>query len=85
MDDQINRRQWERQAFDPPGLGYLLTEDSGYKSGTTIIDPPENLYLDLLNQCQGGAAIKSPKLIEPDTAVSLLAYDDDEKLWSAWN
>ena len=81
MDAQNNRRKCERQALDPPGLGYLLTEDSGYKSGTAIIDPPLNLYVDVLNTCRGGAAVKTPRPIEPDTAVSLLTYNDGEKLW----
>jgi serine/threonine protein kinase len=81
MTDQHNRRIWERQALDPPELGYLLAEDSGYESGTALIAPPESLYVDLLNISQGGAAFKSPKHIEPDTAVSLVTYDYEEKLW----
>jgi len=81
MDTQNNRRKCERQALEPPGLGYLLAEDPGYKSGTALIDPPLNLYVNVLNTCRGGAALKAPKLIEPDTAVSLLTYNDSEKLW----
>ncbi len=53
MDTQNNRRKCERQALDPPGLGYLLAEDPGYKSGTALIDPPLNLYVDVLNTCRG--------------------------------
>jgi CRP-like cAMP-binding protein len=40
MEAKNNRRKSQRQALDPPELGYLLTEDPGYKSGTTMIDPP---------------------------------------------
>ena len=60
MDAKSNRRKFKRQALDPPELGYLLTEDPGYKPGTTIIDPPVTLYVDVLNKCQGGAALKIP-------------------------
>jgi predicted Ser/Thr protein kinase len=81
MGAQDNRRKCERQALDPPGLGYLLTEDPGHKSGTAVIDPPLNLYVDVLNTCRGGAAVQTPRPIEPDTAVSLLTYNEGEKLW----
>jgi len=81
MDDENNRRKCKRQALDPPELGYLLTESPGYKQGTTIIDPPLTLYVDVLNKSQVGAALKMPRPIEPETAVSLLTYNDDEKLW----
>ena len=84
MDDKSNRRKWSRQALDPPELGYLLTEDPGYKAGTTLIDTPVALYVDLINKSRGGAALKAPRLIEPDTAVSLLTYNDIEKLWYAF-
>ena len=40
MEAKNNRRKSQRQALDPPELGYLLTEDPGYKPGTTMIDPP---------------------------------------------
>ena len=81
MNDKNNRRKYKRQALDPPELGYLLTESPGYKQGTTIIDPPVTLYVDVLNKSQVGAALKMPRPIEPETAVSLSTYNDDEKLW----
>ena len=61
MEAKNNRRKFQRQALDPPELGYLLTEDPGYKPGTTMIDPPVALYVYLLNKCQGGAALKTPR------------------------
>ena len=81
MDDKRNRRRWTRQALDPPELGYLLAEDRGYKAGTTLIDTPVALYVDLINKSQGGAALKAPRSIETATTVSLLTYSDNEKLW----
>jgi CRP-like cAMP-binding protein len=81
MESQPNRRRWNREDLEPPGLGYLLTEDPGYESGTAFIDPPENLYVDLLNKCRGGAALKTGKPILPDTTVSLVSYDRREKSW----
>jgi serine/threonine protein kinase len=80
MPDQHNRRKWDRQTLDPPELGYLLSEDLEYKSGTAFIDPPQSLYVDLLNKGQGGAALKTAWRIEPDTAVRLLTYNTNEKL-----
>jgi serine/threonine protein kinase len=81
MNDKNNRRQYQRHAQDPPELGYLLTEDPGYKPGTTMIDPSRTLYVDVLNKCRGGAAFRTPRPIEPETTVSLLTYSDTEKLW----
>jgi len=81
MDAQNNRRKCERHELEPPELGYLLTEHSGYESGTALIAPPLNLYVDVINMCRGGAAFRAPKSIEADTAVSLLVYKDSEKLW----
>ena len=84
MEGQSNRRKWDRKTLDPPELGYLLTEDAGYESGTAFIDPPESLYVDLLNKCQGGAALKTAKPIEPETTVSLLSYNHHENLWQVF-
>jgi hypothetical protein len=81
MPDQHNRRKWERQTLNPPELGYLLSEDLEYKSGTAFIDPPQSLYVDLLNKGQGGAALKTARRMEPDTAVRLLTYNTNEKMW----
>ncbi len=84
MDEKSNRRKWERQALDPPELGYLLTEDPGYKTGTTLVDPPVALYVDLVNKSRRGAAVKVSRVMEPETAVRLLTYDDIEKFWYAF-
>ena len=80
MPDQHNRRKWERQTLNPPELGYLLSEDLEYKSGTAFIDPPQSLYVDLLNKGQEGAALKTARRMEPDTAVRLLTYNTNEKM-----
>ena len=81
MDDKSNHRKSRRQALAPPELGYLLTEDPGHKAGTTLIDTPVALYVDLINKSRGGAALKASRPIEPETTVSLMTYNEIEKLW----
>ena len=58
-----------------------VTEDSGYEAGTAFIDPPDILYVDLLNKSQGGTALKTSKSIKPDTTVSLLSYNHRGDIW----
>jgi serine/threonine protein kinase len=84
MESQPNRRKWDREILDPPELGYLLTEGPGYESGTAFIDPPEILYVDLLNKCKDGAALKTAKKIAPATTFSLFCYNHSEKLWQVF-
>ena len=44
----------QRIDLDPPEVGILLVEETGYVPGTTLAPPPKKLFVDLMNRSDKG-------------------------------
>ena len=81
MSAQLSRRRDQRIDLDPPEVGILFLEESGYVPGTRLAPSPKKLFVDLINRSNAGVGIRTENKIEPATVFYLSAYNKTEKTW----
>ena len=82
MADQSERRRHPRKDLDPPGVASLFIHSNGTDTVATDKPPYSIVYVDCLNQSDGGVLLKSKHRLEPDTKLYLQIYDFSEKKWN---
>ena len=81
MSGQYSPRCSDRLNLDPPEVGILYLEETGYVSGTTLAHPPRKLFVDLMNRSPEGVGLQTEKRIDPATAFFLHEFNKLEKKW----
>ena len=81
MNEQISRRRSQRADLNPPEVGILFLEETGYISGTNLAPPSRKIFVDLMNRSAEGIGIKTQMRIEPATVFYLSAFNTNEKTW----
>ena len=81
MSERNSKRRSDRIDLEPPEIGILFLEETGYVSGTTLAPPPRKIFVDLMNRSLEGVGIKTEEKIEPATAFYLRAFNKARKAW----
>ena len=81
MEPRNERRRWPRSDSTLPEVGILFYHDDTSGIYTLERKTYDTLFIDLFNQTQGGARLRSSRNFEPDTIVHMQIYNRASKSW----
>jgi len=77
----MERRQQARTSLETPDIAIVRIGGAGYVDGTTLVDHPQQFFVDLLNRSLGGALLKSTIEIDQASTFHLSVYNPADKTW----
>jgi len=81
MNDLNQRRRNPRTKLNPPEIGILYLENTGFESGETTVQTPHKEFVDMLNRSENGVSLKLAHTVCPETTFNLIAYSRLRKNW----
>ena len=81
MEALHSQRRYRRIDLEPPEIGILISENTGYVFGTSIAPQPQKLFVDIMNRSHAGVGIRTEKEFDPNSVFYLRTYNKKNKRW----